>query len=159
MQTRSESRMAKIDGLLYKYPFFKLNLSSKENELRAYQHDSLKGIDFDRINTCKTNNICSEVEDTAILNVERITSIENTIKLLNIKINTIEQALSQLSNTERKVIELKYFKRVNGQELYNAMSLSKSQCGVHMNRALSSLRTAFADSKELLEICPILKYI
>ena len=148
-----------VERLLYSYPFLKANLATKENEIKAFEHDSIKGIDFDRISTSKTNGISHEVEDTAILNIKRIDSIKNDIDSLDTKIGMIDRALALLSPTQRKVIELKYFDKVSPTEICCSMNMSKSQVNVHKHRAIDAIKICFFGLKSLQDDCPILKYM
>ena len=71
-------------------------------------NDGSAAIRYDKTLTSATNDVNSIMEDIAIDNLEEIEDINKKIKLLQIEKDTIEIALTQLSDEEMELFRIKY---------------------------------------------------
>ena len=147
------------EKLLYSYPCLKLNLITLNQELMNFEHDNIKGIDFDRVNVSKTYSISKNTEDKAVLNIERIDSIKRDILRLKTKIDMIERSLDDLSEIQRKIIDLKYFKDESRDCICFSVNLSPSQVNVLRKRAVHKIKLCFFGLNALNKDCPRLQTI
>lgn len=104
-----EDKFKKTEARLYNYKFIESKQATLENQKKIIMlNDGSAAIRYDKTLTSATNDVNSIMEDIAIDNLEEIEDINKKIKLLQIEKDTIEIALTQLSDEEMELFRIKY---------------------------------------------------
>lgn len=116
----------KAEKMLYDYPYLKIEVKNLEldiEELKS-EFEGVRSISYDE-KSGPTNKFNSDVENEIIIREKKIS---NLIKLKNSKerqILKINNILSILSEDEKKIIELRYFKNLHFKEISSVLANSE----------------------------------
>jgi RNA polymerase sigma factor (sigma-70 family) len=125
---------------LKRYPDWKVAIANLE---RQYQYrketgDRVSAIPTTKIRSGKTHKVYNIPEET-VLSLEEILERKAEIE---VKVQIIESAMELLDETQRKVIELKYFKRYRGWQVAQAIGFTERQCRNIRTEAVQILHKA-----------------
>ena len=115
-----EEEIRKIERLLYRYPEL-----CAEVELRLEQEFSppvVSAVDYSRPQTSKTNRFFSMVEQSA----KRLDQMDRTLMEKMRLCYRIEVALSALTERQYKVVDLRYWKKLDFAEIAARMDYSRT---------------------------------
>lgn len=119
----------KIEHYLYHYKMFKCYLETTDKEiLMLSENDGMKGIAYDGISTSNTNMTSDRVGDVAISNLDRLKELQDKKHKLQKKIDVIDRVLSELTEIERTIIEMKYFECKPWCKIAYEVKYSERQC-------------------------------
>ena len=135
-----DSKYSKVEDLLYSYPMLKVSIANLKLDLEeAVEELQLDIQSKDEVSSSKYDNAPNK-GDVNIVAQERIKRIENSIRSKERVIKKIDNALTALSEKDRKVIELYYFERMMFEGVMNYLEISMSNVTFHKKNALSTLR-------------------
>ena len=103
----SLQKMAK--SVLEVYRPLKAHLKILDKQMQEFENDGIKGISFDKISSCPTNDIKSLVETIAIKNIEEVDRMREEKRVISSLLSIVEEAVNSLKEDERRIIELYYF--------------------------------------------------
>ena len=148
------------ERLLYSYKYLKGYLKNKKDELKALEDcNTIASIDLDRINTSKTNKISQPTEVSALDNIQRAESIKKDIKKVAAKINAIEEAINLLTDTEKKIIILKYYNKEYWDKIAPECNVSKRQAQRINQNAINNVKVSLFGINAIKEDFPLLEDI
>lgn len=103
----------KIEGMLYNYPSLKAEIKNIDLEIEELENDyvSCGAIGYDE-KTQNTNKFSSAVENKLTTKETRIPYLRREKRKKEIQVERIDNMLSILTEKERIIIELRYFKRL-----------------------------------------------
>lgn len=125
---------------LINYRFYLANIKALEESIKVLrmQQDGQKGIDYskDQVSTYIINNT---TESTILNIIEKETELQHQ-KLL---VETIDSAVYELEDIDRKIIKLKYMDRrsfgVSWEEVAREMGYDRRQCIRRKDKALEKI--------------------
>lgn len=102
----------KIEGMLYNYPSLKAEIKNIDLEIEELENDyvSCGAIGYEE-KTQSTNKFSSAVENKLTTKEARIPYLKKERRRLEIQVERIDNILSVLTESEKLIIELRYFKR------------------------------------------------
>lgn len=102
----------KIEGMLYNYPNLKAEIKNIDLEVEELENDyvSCGAIGYEE-KTQSTNKFSSAVENKLTTKEARILYLKKERRRLEIQVERIDNILSVLTESEKLIIELRYFKR------------------------------------------------
>lgn len=126
-----------IEGMLYDYKVLKATNSNRQMELE----DIETGVGSPNLESVggKTNKITSLVELSAITNIEKKEEIKKAYDRDERKVRLIENGLMALTTMERKIVEAKYFERLQWWEVATEVKFSDERCRQIKREALGKL--------------------
>lgn len=145
------------ERLLYSYKYLKGYLKSKQEELKAIEYCNIASIDFDRINTCRTNDISQPTEMSALDNIEKADRLKREIKKVEVKINAIEEAIQLFNETEKKIIRLRYYDKEYWDKIGLECNMSKRQAQRLNQDIINNLKVTFFGLNVIKGDCQLLR--
>lgn len=130
-----EMSYSQVEGILYNYKLIKASIENNKLRLENLEledlEDGVSAITYGEPSS-KTNKFNSVVENATIKNIEakeRVKrSLEKTIAKETNKLKMIDNALSVLADTERKIIELYYIEGHQWRTVALEVNYSIRQC-------------------------------
>jgi len=102
--------------LLYNYKMFEISIKNMEREIEHLKkEDGTTAIEYDGVKTSPTYKFSSMTEDTALSITERIDYLEHSIRRIRNKLESIDKAISGLTDVEQDIIKGRY---INGHQWY-----------------------------------------
>ncbi len=125
MWIRATPEIKKVEDLLYNYPVLKVRLANlkldMEEAMEALSSNGqVNDIQVDPADKCIVSS-CGTVD---IIAQERLNHIESKIKSSERELRKIENAVDVLTDTERTLVELKYFKQLTGEQVAERIGIS-----------------------------------
>jgi RNA polymerase sigma-70 factor (ECF subfamily) len=105
------------------------------NRIKNYYRDT-KSFDELDVNQASESSFEDEIAEAAELTSMR---------------EELAQALSQLNETQRKIVILKYFQDKNATEIAGELAMSSGNVRVQLNRAIQKIRVYFGDRQIVWE--------
>lgn len=111
-------KYVKVEGMLYSMPKNKVKIKNLKLEVERVSNSyrGCGGFVFEE-RTSNTYKITSSVENEIIMKEEKIEALNRQIKSLEIEVAKIENALTILTETERNIVELQYFKQLRNKDV------------------------------------------
>ncbi|ADZ83209.1 sigma-70 RNA polymerase sigma factor region 4 domain-containing protein [Cellulosilyticum lentocellum] len=135
-----DSKYSKVEDLLYSYPMLKVSVANLKLDLEeAVEELQLDMQSKDKVSSSKYDNAPNK-EAANIVAQDRVKRIENSIRNKERTIKKIDNALTVLSEKDRKVIELYYFEKMMFEGVMNYLEISTSNVTFHKKNALSILQ-------------------
>lgn len=127
-------KIKQIEDILYQWNFFvqtEKNFDSKIEELEAevveYREKLPQSI---KENTISSNKISSMTENNALKVLEildnKIVRLNNEKKAALKYFIPIRNTFNNLNGKDKELVRMKYFNKIRGKQLYNALNYSKS---------------------------------
>ncbi|WP_294465602.1 hypothetical protein [uncultured Anaerofustis sp.] len=117
----------KTEAILYDYKLKKTQIECDKlsiEEINIYENH-ISAISYDGLKV-DTSNISNPTEKEAINMISKKDLYLERIKYNTILINKIESAVNSLSDTEKEIVDHKYFAEMADCDVYNLMGLSKT---------------------------------
>ena len=120
----------RVEDMLYNYKNTKAEIKILKRKLEVYEnnYDGVRGLSYDEKST-PTNKFNSDVENEVIRRVEEIQKLKNEIRLKEIEIENIDDAINALDERAAYVITEFYIKK---------RQLKVISSEVHLNENYSS---------------------
>ena len=120
----------RVEDMLYNYKNTKAEIKILKRKLEVYEnnYDGVRGLSYDEKST-PTNKFNSDVENEVIRRAEEIQKLKNEIRLKEIEIENIDDAINALDERAAYVITEFYIKR---------RQLKVISSEVHLNENYSS---------------------
>ena len=137
MVNREDKNFKRTEAKLYKYFKLKADIDNLEltNEILELESlksfDTVKGINYSRERVFSSICIDSEVESLVIDHEDIKDRMIRNKKLISIKkrqLCMIENALNSLNDIDRKIVELRYFKKETWYGVSKKIGYSVSSC-------------------------------
>ncbi|MDO4721412.1 MAG: sigma factor-like helix-turn-helix DNA-binding protein [Peptostreptococcaceae bacterium] len=126
-----------IERMLYDYKVLKATNNNRKMELEDVE-TGVGSPELDWIGG-KTNQISSVVEHSVVNNFDRRESLRKDLEADEKMIRIIENGLSALTSIERKIVEAKYFERMQWWEVATEVKFSDERCRQIKRDALMKL--------------------
>ena len=142
MQTKnSTDKFKNTEGLLYSYNSLKVKVKNLKIDLENIEFDDLQAVQYDQDKLSDTYSFSSSVENNVIAKDKQIEIINRKIRYYQNTINKIDNVLDSLSDTERKLVELRYLKSEPCLWTYIARELAVdlSTCHVFRNKIINKI--------------------
>lgn len=113
-----ENLYKKVEGMLYHYTSNKIRIENRKIDLEELENDyrGIGCIGYEE-HTSPTNKFNSNVENEIVKRDEKIIRLRNEIKMMQNQVLRIDNAMKELKDYEKSVIEMKYFKKMNHEKI------------------------------------------
>lgn len=141
-------QIKKIEKWLYQYQQCKTRIDCLRLQLENISY--LQGMRYDEDKISKTYKFSSSTENTTC----KIDDLKAEIHELETHLKIIELAINYLGETERKIVELKYFDRCRWFDISYEVNLSVARCKEIKNEALYKIQGIIFGSRIMADLCP-----
>lgn len=140
MSTNEKNDYRKIEGMLYNYTSIKIRIENKTIDLDELENDyrGIGTIGYEE-RSSPTNAFSSTVENEIIKRDEKILRLRKEIKLMQNQIQRIDNAMQELKDYERALIEMKYFKKMNHEKIADELGFEPESIAKIKARIINKL--------------------
>ena len=112
MRTKNTTtdKFKNTEGLLYNYTSLKVKIKNLKLDLENLEFEDLQAIQYDQDKLCDTNAFNSSVENNVIAKDKQVEIINRKIRYFQNTIAKIDNALENLSDSEKKLVEMRYLR-------------------------------------------------
>lgn len=116
----------KVEGILYNYKSIKAEINSIKIEIEYIQsqYEGISGISYEE-KTGPTNKFNSSVENEITNKENMVIRLKRELSKKESLIKKVDNAINTLNETERKVIEMKCFERLQYKYIEQRLSINK----------------------------------
>lgn len=116
----------KTEAMLYNFNKTKAEIRNIELDLELLksQYEGVGAIVYEE-RTGSTNKFNSSVENEVVIKEKRIKKLENMKKLKEVEIMKIENSLTDLTNREKNLIQMRYFNKENNRMIAAKLDLTE----------------------------------
>lgn len=127
----------KVEGILYNYKNIKVEIESIEIEIQDIkaEYAGVSGISYEE-KTGATNKFNSSVENEIINKEHLISKLTLELNKKKALIRKIDNALNALNYTQRKIIELKCFDKLQYKQIANNLSIDNNYASEVKKKAI-----------------------
>lgn len=116
----------RVEAMLYNYKNTKVEIKILKRDLEILENDyrGTGGISYEE-RTSPTYKISSSVESEVLKRAEAIQKLKNKIRLKEIEVENIDDAIESLSNDEQYLIKERYFNKRKYKEIAADLNISE----------------------------------
>lgn len=131
------------EGLLYSYNSLKVKIKNLKLDLENIEFEDLQAIQYDHDKLSETNAFSSSVENNVIAKDKQIEIINGKIKYYQNTIAKIDNALENLSDSEKKLVEMRYLRSepCPWLQIAREMQLEVTNCYKRRNNIINKIAT------------------
>lgn len=139
------------EKLLYSYKVFQVNIENMQSELEEMKSEShLKGVCFEG-EPIQSSDISNPTEKNGLKNISREEMLLKRIESAKKKIKTINRSIACLSETEKKIVKMKYIEGKQWYKVAYAANYNERWCKEIRKRAIRKLAIAIFGDTALLQ--------
>lgn len=137
----------KVESLLYNYKNTKAEINILKRDLEILENDykGTSAISYDE-KTQSTNAFNSTVENEVIRRAERIQQLRNKIRLKEIEIENIDDALETLNPDDKLFVVERYFNKRSNKYVASLLNIAEQTACTYKNRIVNLLIPLLGDS-------------
>ena len=129
------------EGLLYSYNSLKVKIKNLKLDLENLEFNDLQAVQYDNDKLSETNAFKSSVENTVISKEKQTQVINKKIRYYQNTISKIDNVLENLSDSEQKLVEMRYLKSepCTWQYIASKMQLDVTNCYKKRNNIINKI--------------------
>lgn len=137
----------KVESMLYNYKNTKAEINILKRDLEILENDykGTSAISYDE-KTQSTNSFSSTVENEVIKRAERIRKLRNKIRLKEIEIENIDDALETLNPDDKLFVVERYFNKRSNKYVASLLNIAEQTACTYKNRIVNLLIPLLGDS-------------
>ena len=137
----------KVESMLYNYKNTKAEINILKRDLEILENDykGTSAISYDE-KTQSTNSFSSTVENEVIKRAERIQKLRNKIRLKEIEIENIDDALETLNPDDKLFVVERYFNKRSNKYVASLLNIAEQTACTYKNRIVNLLIPLLGDS-------------
>lgn len=138
----------KVESMLYNYKNTKAEINILKRDLEILENDykGTSAISYDE-KTQSTNSFSSTVENEVIKRAERIQQLRNKIRLKEIEIENIDDALETLNPDDKLFVVERYFNKRSNKYIASLLNIVEQTACTYKNRIVNLLIPLLGDSE------------
>ena len=137
----------KVESMLYNYKNTQAEIKILKRDLEILENDykGTSAISYDE-KTQSTNSFSSTVENEVIKRAERIQKLRNKIRLKEIEIENIDDALETLNPDDKLFVVERYFNKRSNKYVASLLNIAEQTACTYKNRIVNLLIPLLGDS-------------
>lgn len=138
----------KVESMLYNYKNTQAEIKILKRDLEILENDykGTSAISYDE-KTQSTNSFSSTVENEVIKRAERIQKLRNKIRLKEIEIENIDDALETLNPDDKLFVVERYFNKRSNKYVASLLNIVEQTACTYKNRIVNLLIPLLGDSQ------------
>ncbi len=138
--------MTNVERLLYDVRQLEARKEVLE-EILSIHNDGMRAIDTSTADgSGKTNRFHSETESVAIKNIENKEKHSGELQEITRKLHILNRAIQALSETEQKIIKLKYIDQNPWWEVAHSLNFTERRCRQLRGKAINTIKEIIKDA-------------
>ncbi|KHD37680.1 RNA polymerase sigma factor [Clostridium acetobutylicum] len=131
-----------MERILWDYRNIKAEIKNLELEIEASKenYEGLIAVSY-KEKTAATNKFNSVVENEVLTRENKVLNLEKRKRIKEIQIEKVDNAIDTLSDNERRIIELRYFYRLQFKQISERLNLNETYCMQLKSKTLYKLKT------------------
>lgn len=131
------------EGLLYSYNSLKVKIKNLKLDLENIEFEDLQAVQYDQDKLSDTNAFSSSVENNVISKEKQMQIINKKIRYYQNTIAKIDNALENLSDSEKKLVEMRYLRSepCPWLQIAREMQLEVTNCYKRRNNIINKIAT------------------
>ena len=143
MRTKNTNtdKFKNTEGLLYSYNSLKVKIKNLKLDLENIEFEDLQAVQYDHDKLSETNAFSSSVENNVISKEKQIQIINKKIRYYQNTIAKIDNALENLSDSEQKLVEMRYLRSepCPWMQIAREMQLEVTNCYKRRNNIIKKI--------------------
>ena len=143
MRTKNTTtdKFKNTEGLLYSYNSLKVKIKNLKLDLENIEFEDLQAVQYDHDKLSETNAFNSSVENNVISKEKQIQIINKKIRYYQNTIAKIDNALENLSDSEKKLVEMRYLRSepCPWMQIAREMQLEVTNCYKRRNNIIKKI--------------------
>lgn len=150
MNTNDEFR--RVEAMLYNYKNTLAEIKILKRDLEILENDyrGTGAISYEE-KTGKTNAFSSEVENEVIKRVEKIQRLKNKIRLKEIEIENIDDAIESLLDDEQLLVKERYFNKKSNKHVANLFNVAEQTACDYKSKVINKLMTLLISNSDYIQ--------
>lgn len=142
------NKYKKVESMLYNYKNTQAEIKILKRDLEILENDykGTSAISYDE-KTQSTNSFSSTVENEVIKRAERIQQLRNKIRLKEIEIENIDDALETLNPDDKLFVVERYFNKRSNKYIASLLNIVEQTACTYKNRIVNLLIPLLGDSQ------------
>lgn len=142
------NKYKKVESMLYNYKNTQAEIKILKRDLEILENDykGTSAISYDE-KTQSTNAFNSTVENEVIRRAERIQQLRNKIRLKEIEIENIDDALETLNPDDKLFVVERYFNKRSNKYVASLLNIVEQTACTYKNRIVNLLIPLLGDSQ------------
>lgn len=142
------NKYKKVESMLYNYKNTQAEIKILKRDLEILENDykGTSAISYDE-KTQSTNAFNSTVENEVIRRAERIQQLRNKIRLKEIEIENIDDALETLNPNDKLFVVERYFNKRSNKYVASLLNIAEQTACTYKNRIVNLLIPLLGDSQ------------
>lgn len=142
------NKYKKVESMLYNYKNTQAEIKILKRDLEILENDykGTSAISYDE-KTQSTNSFSSTVENEVIKRAERIQKLRNKIRLKEIEIENIDDALETLNPDDKLFVVERYFNKRSNKYVASLLNIVEQTACTYKNRIVNLLIPLLGDSQ------------
>lgn len=142
------NKYKKVESMLYNYKNTQAEIKILKRDLEILENDykGTSAISYDE-KTQSTNSFSSTVENEVIKRAERIQKLRNKIRLKEIEIENIDDALETLNPDDKLFVVERYFNKRSNKYIASLLNIVEQTACTYKNRIVNLLIPLLGDSQ------------
>lgn len=130
----------RVEAMLYNYKNTKAEINILKRKLEVYENDynGVRGLSYDE-KSSPTNKFNSDVENEVIKRSEEIQNLKSEIRLKEIEIENIDDAVNTLNEDEKLLVNERYFNRKTNKYVASVLNVTEQTSCDYKNRIITNL--------------------
>ena len=143
MRTKNTTtdKFKNTEGLLYSYNSLKVKIKNLKLDLENIEFEDLQAVQYDHDKLSETNAFNASVENNVISKEKQIQIIKKKIRYYQNTIAKIDNALENLSDSEKKLVEMRYLRSepCPWMQIAREMQLEVTNCYKRRNNIIKKI--------------------
>ncbi|WP_027640125.1 hypothetical protein [Clostridium cadaveris] len=150
MNTNDEFR--RVEAMLYNYKNTLAEIKILKRDLEILENDyrGTGAISYEE-KTGKTNAFSSEVENEVIKRVEKIQRLKNKIRLKEIEIENIDDAIESLLDDEQLLVKERYFNKKSNKYVANLFNVAEQTACDYKSKVINKLMPLLISNSDYIQ--------
>ncbi|NME64453.1 sigma-70 family RNA polymerase sigma factor [Clostridium cadaveris] len=150
MNTNDEFR--RVEAMLYNYKNTLAEIKILKRDLEILENDyrGTGAISYEE-KTGKTNAFSSEVENEVIKRAEKIQRLKNKIRLKEIEIENIDDAIESLLDDEQLLVKERYFNKKSNKHVANLFNVAEQTACDYKSKVINKLMPLLISNSDYIQ--------
>lgn len=150
MNTNDEFR--RVEAMLYSYKNTLAEIKILKRDLEILENDyrGTGAISYEE-KTGKTNAFSSEVENEVIKRAEKIQRLKNKIRLKEIEIENIDDAIESLLDDEQLLVKERYFNKKSNKHVANLFNVAEQTACDYKSKVINKLMPLLISNSDYIQ--------
>ena len=148
----TNDKFKRVEAMLYNYKNTVAEIKILKRDLEILENDyrGTGAISYEE-KTGKTNAFSSEVENEVIKRAEKIQRLKNKIRLKEIEIENIDDAIESLLDDEQLLVKERYFNKKSNKHVANLFNVAEQTACDYKSKVINKLMPLLISNSDYIQ--------